>query len=290
MNCEKAVNEIVAWIKSYWKNNGMENAVIGMSGGKDSTVAAALLIKALGADHVFGLSMPDSDERVLPAGSETMTAVQAVGMYQFEVFPLGGVKTLMRGTFIDCTIKTPSRQADLNIMPRLRMAALYQYSQTIGKSLVACNANLSEIIAGYGTLFGDTAGDFALLANLLVNEVVEIGEYLGIPSDIVKRPPADGLTGRTDEEVLGFKYADVASLYWRIAKEFDCEYPCDVMFTLSVIKAGLPDEEEEKPYVDFRNSLPENEKKVLAAYARNEFKRNMLFIPGPEFLLADLED
>ena len=209
---KKTKDEIVQWIRDYMNENGRGcDIVVGISGGKDSSVTAALCAEALGKDHVIGVMMPngtqsdiaDSQELAAHLGIKKLT-VNIGGAYQkmaealntaFSEDEIPGVKEI-------------SRDSVINLPPRLRMSVLYAVAQSLpngGRVVNTCNASEDHI--GYSTKFGDAAGDFSPLANLLVHEVIQLGEELGLPEHLVKKVPSDGLSGMSDEEKIGFTYA-----------------------------------------------------------------------------------
>ena len=203
-DAEKTVHNILLWIREYFKNNASENtkAVIGISGGKDSSVTAALCARALGADRVLGVLMPCGTQSDIDC---SRSLINALGIKSVELNIGDAFETLMSrlGAEIDVTA-----QARINTPARLRMTALYAVAACVG-GRVANTCNLSEDWVGYTTKFGDGAGDFSLLSNLTVTEVVGIGDYLGLPYDLVHKTPIDGLCGKTDEENLGFSYGEL---------------------------------------------------------------------------------
>lgn len=215
-DANKAVDHIVAWIQDWFGRNGKScNAVVGMSGGKDSTITAALCIKALGKDRVWGLIMPNkyNDDylmglkvcRYLGIEYDTMDISKP---YEFIIEELEGTGT------------NTSNQTMINLPARLRMCTLYAYSQSMD-GRVANTCNLSEDYVGYATKYGDAAGDFSPLSQYTVTEVRAIGKALGLPDEFVYRVPSDGLCGKTDEDNLGFTY-DVLDKYIRTGV---CEDP-----------------------------------------------------------------
>ena len=202
-NVEKVTNDCIKWIQDFFEENGKGcNAVLGISGGKDSSVAAALCVKALGRDRVIGVLMPcgvqdDIDMAYL--------LVKHLGIRSFEVNIKAAVDGIL-GAFPD---ELPiSEQTRINISPRIRMTTLYAVSQS-NNGRVVNTCNLSEDWVGYSTRYGDAAGDFSPLSHLLVREVKEIGRYLGLPECLVEKVPSDGLCGKTDEDNLGFTYAEL---------------------------------------------------------------------------------
>ena len=205
----KVKDQCVAWIREFFRNNGPDcNAVIGISGGKDSSVAAALCVEALGKDRVIGVLMPMG---VQPDIDAAYQLVNHLGIRHFEINIQDAMTGITGAMPIELTI-----QAKTNLPPRLRMATVYAVSQTFnGRVVNTCN--LSEDWVGYSTRYGDAAGDFSPLSNLTVTEVKAIGHVLGLPAELVEKTPIDGLCGKTDEENLGFTYAEL-DVYIRTGK------------------------------------------------------------------------
>ena len=200
-NALKIKNECVEWIRDFFKNNGPDcNAVIGISGGKDSSVAAALCVEALGKDRVIGVLMPKGEQADIDC---SLKLVNHLGIKYFTV-NIGETVEALKSALpndIEITVQTVT-----NIPPRVRMTVLYAISQS-NNGRVVNTCNLSEAWVGYSTRYGDSVGDFSPLSNLTVAEVKEIGHILGLPEDLVEKVPIDGLCGKTDEENLGFTYA-----------------------------------------------------------------------------------
>ena len=198
----EAIEAIKYWLEEYARENRMKKAVLGISGGKDSTIVAKLLVDTIGKDNVFGLLMPNGEQKdindslkvveLLDIGYTTINIEKA---YWAIISSLGGVSGV-------------SEEAQINIAPRIRMTTLYTWGQTHGYR-VAGTGNLSERILGYFTKWGDGGSDFNVLGQFTSLEVMRIGEELGLPLDLVYKTPADGLSGQSDEEKLGVSYIDV---------------------------------------------------------------------------------
>lgn len=205
---KKTKDEVVQWIHDYFADNGpMCSAVIGISGGKDSTVVAALCVEALGKDRVFGVMMPNGVQSDI---DDSIQVVEALGITNITVNISDAYEKLMAAIGSRFPNGT-SEQAKINLPPRLRMATLYAVAQSLPNGgRVANTCNMSEDYVGYSTKFGDSAGDFSPLANLTVNEVRQIGcilsNELSIPAYLIQKSPSDGLCGKTDEDNLGFTY------------------------------------------------------------------------------------
>ncbi len=201
----KIVTEnLVKWIQDWFEENGNGcNAVIGISGGKDSSVVAALCVKALGKERVIGVLMPNGEQSDIDC-SKQLVAYLGIPFYVCNVKnAVDGVMESMKNAGVEM-----SRQAIVNLPPRIRMSTLYALSQSMN-GRVANTCNLSEDWVGYSTRYGDAAGDFSPLGKLTVQEVKAIGHYLGLPANLVEKVPSDGLSGKTDEDNLGFTYADL---------------------------------------------------------------------------------
>lgn len=200
-NAVKVKDECVGWIRDFFEKNGKGcNAVLGISGGKDSSVAAALCVEALGKDRVIGVLMPNGEQADIDA---SYLLVNHLGIKHFVVNikdAVEGVKNAMPFSL--------SVQSVTNLPPRIRMSVVYAVAQTFnGRVVNTCN--LSEDWVGYSTRYGDAAGDFSPLSNLTVAEVKAIGAVLGLPTELVEKVPTDGLCGKTDEDNLGFTYAEL---------------------------------------------------------------------------------
>lgn len=193
----------VRWIRDWFEQNGPGcNAVLGISGGKDSSVCAALCAEALGAERVIGVTMPNGAQ---PDIDDSFRLIGHLGIRKYHVNVGPAFEALMKE--VEEQLGGPaSRQTRINMAPRLRMTALYAISQS-NNGRVVNTCNLSEDWVGYSTRYGDAAGDFSPLGGLTVQEVVAVGKVLGLPSDLVEKAPSDGLTGLTDEDNLGFSYA-----------------------------------------------------------------------------------
>ena len=201
-DAKKVKDECVLWIREFFGNNGPGcNAVVGISGGKDSSVAAALCVEALGKERVVGVLMPNGVQSDI---SDSEQLVEHLGIRHFVC----NIKDATDGVIKslgECGLPL-NEQARINLPPRIRMSTLYAASQTLN-GRVANTCNLSEDYVGYSTRYGDSAGDFSPLGKLTVAEVVQIGRYLGLPENLVVKTPSDGLSGKSDEDKLGFTYA-----------------------------------------------------------------------------------
>lgn len=212
-NSKKVKDDLVRWIRDWFAVNGPDcKAVIGISGGKDSTIVAALCVEALGNDRVLGVLLPNGLQndidvsqnvvkhlKIRSIESDIYYAVRAV----ISSIKYGVYDNVAQGDGVmDFPIST---QTLINLPPRIRMATLYAISQSIN-GRVSNNCNLSEDWVGYSTRWGDSVGDFSPLANLTVTEVKQIGYELGLPKEFIEKVPSDGLCGKTDEDNLGFSY------------------------------------------------------------------------------------
>lgn len=201
-NAEKSKNDIVKWIRDWFEENGQGcKAVIGLSGGKDSSVVAALCVEALGKDRVLGVMMPNGEQFDIDVSHKL---VEHLGIEGIVV----NIKDAYEGMAGELMKHFDSfeGQAKVNLPPRIRMAALYAVSQSVN-GRVANTCNLSEDWVGYNTKYGDGAGDFSPLSHFTVQEVKAIGRAAGLPDMFVDKVPIDGLCGLTDEDNLGFTYA-----------------------------------------------------------------------------------
>ena len=208
---KKTKDEIVQWIRDYMAQNGPEcSIVVGISGGKDSSVTAALCVEALSKERVVGVMMPDG---VQPDIADSEEIVELLGIPNLTVNIFAGKTGLSEAIAKELEagkiegVSGLSRDSEINLPPRLRMSTLYAVAQSLPKGgRVVNTCNRSEDYIGYSTKFGDAAGDFSPLANLCVHEVIQIGEVLGLPERLTKKVPSDGLSGMSDEEKIGFTY------------------------------------------------------------------------------------
>ena len=256
---KKVTDDLIKWILDWFEKNGKDcNAVLGMSGGKDSTIAAALLAKALGPERVIGVAMPDTDQSINDADK----ICKYLGIKYMEV-PIWGVTGAYK-RMVDNNNPRPleydgttniiewSKQTEQNIPPRIRMTTLFAIAQTWnGRVIETCN--LSESYIGYLTIFGDGAGVVSPLGGLTVTEILRIGDYIGLPYEWVHKTPDDGLPhSTTDEAKIGFSYAELDRL---IRESEPIEGVCTNDPTLT------------------------KEEKIYRMYYTSDFKRKLLNIP-----------
>ncbi len=201
-DAKKTKDEVVQWIRDWFEENGKGcNAVIGISGGKDSSIVAALCKEALGSGRVIGVLMPNGEQRDI-SDSKALVAHLGIPYYICNIKDsVDGVLTSLQKSGVEI-----SRQTVVNLPPRIRMSTLYALSQSMN-GRVANTCNLSEDWVGYSTRYGDAAGDFSPLGKLTVREVKAIGRELDLPDFLVEKIPSDGLTDKSDEDNLGFTYA-----------------------------------------------------------------------------------
>ena len=201
---ETIVTDCVNWIRKYFEETGGKKAVIGISGGKDSTVAAALCVEALGTENVIGVMMPNRYQSDI---EDSCKIVEYLGIKWYSIDICAPFDDIINeiDRFTDLEI---SNQTKINLAPRLRMATLYAIAQSCNGRV--CNTcNYSEDYVGYSTLYGDLAGDFSPLGKLFVSDIIKIGDFFGLPEELVHKTPSDGLCGLTDEDNLGFTYDEL---------------------------------------------------------------------------------
>lgn len=231
-NAEKVKNECVKWIRDFFEENGKGcNAVVGISGGKDSSIVAALCVEALGRDRVIGVLMPCGEQTDIDMAK---LLVDTLKIKHYIVNIKDAVDGLTNS--IPFELSTQSRT---NLPPRIRMSTLYAISQS-HNGRVANTCNLSEDWVGYSTRYGDAAGDFSPCSYLTVDEMKQIGRLLGLPGVLVDKVPIDGLCGKTDEDNLGFTYAEL-DRYIRTGEIEDMEKKAkiDRMHKMNLFKLQL---------------------------------------------------
>jgi len=231
-NAEKTKNDMVKWIRDWFEENGRGcKAVVGLSGGKDSSVVAALCVEALGKDRVLGVMMPNGEQFDIDVSHKLVEHLGIEGIVVNIKDAYAGVVGELEKHF-----GIFEGQAKVNLPPRLRMSVLYAVSQTVN-GRVANTCNLSEDWVGYNTRYGDGAGDFSPMAHLTVQEVKAVGRALGLPDMFVEKVPIDGLCGLTDEDNLGFTYA-VLDRYIRegICEDEETKARIDRMHQMNLFK------------------------------------------------------
>ena len=189
------------WLKWASQTNA-KHFVIGISGGKDSTVVATLAAKLFGSHNVIGVFMPPYSKEDYEYAKEV---VKELSVFSYNIDITKSVNSLYDNFIVD-----PTMDAEINLPARIRMATLFLVAQTFG-ARVLNTCNLSENMVGYSTLFGDSAGTYAPIHDYTVSEVIDLGRWLGIPEKFLVKPPSDGLCGKTDEENLGVSYKDIDS-------------------------------------------------------------------------------
>ena len=191
----------VQWIRDFFEENGRGcNAIVGISGGKDSSIVAALCVEALGKERVIGVLMPCGVQHDIDMA---YLLVSHLGIRHYEI----NIKDAVDGLKAHLPFE-PTAQTLTNIPPRVRMTTLYAVGQS-HNGRVANTCNLSEDWVGYSTRYGDAAGDFSPCSHLTVQEMKAIGRELGLPDVLIDKTPIDGLCGKTDEDNLGFTYAEL---------------------------------------------------------------------------------
>ena len=238
-DAKKVTQEVVQWIQDWFSDNGPGcNAIVGISGGKDSSVVAALCCRALGKERVIGVLMPNGTQHDIDVARDLC---QTLGISAIEV----NIQPAFDAAFsmLKTALGEVSEQTRCNLAPRIRMTTLYGVAQS-RNGRVANTCNLSEDWVGYSTRYGDAAGDFSPLSNLTVQEVKQIGRELGLPERFVEKVPIDGLCGKTDEDNLGFTYA-VLDRY---------------------IRTGVCEEEKTRQEIDRRHRLNKFKLEIYPAY------------------------
>lgn len=212
---KKEVDNIIKFIREYYQQNNLGGAILGISGGKDSAVVAALMVRALGSENVIGVTMPCHSKIEDKIDAKLVSDYYGFNLINFDI-------TDVFDTFKDELAKLGEftledvKNSDINLKPRLRMATVYYlaalYSALKNKTyLVSGTSNKCELFVGYFTKGGDSVHDIAPIADFTVEEVIKIGEYLNVPEQVLYKMPNDGLSNQTDEEKLGVKYSEIAA-------------------------------------------------------------------------------
>lgn len=231
---EQAENCVV-WIREYFRNNSNDaKCIIGISGGKDSSVAAALCVKALGENNVYGVLMPQGEQFDIQYSYDLC---KFLGI-QYTVVNINKTVSMLEDAIKPLRFNI---QATINTPARIRMTTLYAIA-AISNGRVCNNSNLSEDWVGYCTLWGDSVGSFSPLGNFTSDEVIEIGRYLGLPEYLITKKPIDGLQDKSDEESFGFSY-EILNKYIRtgICEDINIKNKIDDMHEKSRFKfAPMP--------------------------------------------------
>lgn len=242
-NAKQQLPGLLDWMRAQMKACGGKTAVIGISGGKDSSVTAALSVAAYGRENVVGVLMPDG---VQPDIDYSQALVEHLNLPHTTI----NIHDAVQGVLgeMERAGLTPSRQTTVNLPSRIRMATLYAVAQSLPGGIVINTSNLSEDWVGYCTIYGDSAGAFSPLGMYTTEEVVALGRQLGLPEKFLIKPPSDGLTGKTDEDNLGFTYHAVNEYVRRGVVDADIKERIDALHrasrfkfqTLPVYHNGLP--------------------------------------------------
>lgn len=200
---EKEVPHMIAEIRKYFTKNGTKDtkAIIGISGGKDSTIAAALLCRALGPENVFGVLMPCGKQTDL---ADSFKVVKYLDI-PYTVVNIGNTMDTLVEAIPEQVFGAGNNAFYTNTPARLRMTTLYGIAALVGGRVIN-TGNASELFVGYTTKYGDLAGDFSIFKDYYVREILAIGEYLGLPDELIHKAPGDGMSGKTDEDNFGFTY------------------------------------------------------------------------------------
>jgi NAD+ synthase len=233
---EKLTNDLIKWTKESIESSGGKKAIIGISGGKDSSVVAALCVKAFGKENVYGVLMPDGIQSDISYSKE-LCSFLGIKSIEINIKDITNAILYSLNKINDEIIPEVSNQTRINIAPRVRMTVLYAISQSIDDSRVINTSNLSEDWVGYATIYGDTAGAISPLGMLTTDEVIQVGEYLGLPDKFLSKVPSDGLTGKTDEDNFGFSY-EILNKYIRegVIEDQDTKEKIDRMHRISRFK------------------------------------------------------
>lgn len=212
----KETERIVEFVRDYYRKNNLKGAVLGISGGKDSGVVAGIMCKALGPENVVGLTLPCHSKEADAADAKLVAekfGFELLNIDLTNVFDAFRTEALKLGDFTDEELKN----SDINLKPRLRMASVYYMAALLsatrgGTYIVPGTSNACELYVGYFTKGGDSVYDIAPIYSLTVDEVIKVGEVLGVPEKVLYRTPDDGISGLSDEDKLGVKYADIGKV------------------------------------------------------------------------------
>ena len=216
-DAKKASEEIIEFIRNYYKKNNVKGAVIGISGGKDSAVVAGLFTKAIGPENVMGIWMPCHSKEEDKKNAQLVADTFGFNLIDIDLTDMYDNYVALYKDVYPTLKEEDLNNSNINIKPRLRMATLYYNAALLsslkkGLYLVPGTSNACELYVGYFTKGGDSVSDIQVLADLTVDEVIQVGKEIGVPEQVVLKAPDDGLSGRTDEEKLGVRYQDIANV------------------------------------------------------------------------------
>lgn len=285
----KRIERMLKDMRDFSERTGLKNAVVGISGGKDSTIVAKLAMEALGKDNVLGVTMPKDREDLCEFQYQV---ANTLGINLIKV-PIDNafysiLSDAQRPLFEKGLVghDPDMRMAGINLQPRLRMSTLY-YVGRLMNAFVLNTSNFDERIVGYSTIWGDDVGDYGPLQYLHVSQVKQLGYDLGIPKEFVDIPPSDGLSGKTDEEALGFTYAEVEDLLNKFNEEYrDTDPKCEVGF---VEEDHWPEEVRLKSTGEIKK-LEGHELAIVRMHNKNLFKFNSIFISCYSHYLEIIEE
>lgn len=268
---KKIRDKIVEKFKQWFDHNAPGNkVVVGISGGKDSSVVAALCVKALGKNRVVGVLMPNGVQKDIADSMKLCEhlKIKPVIINIAPAYEYLNAEILAQLDSADISTSFDQTRRTQNMPPRLRMTTLYAVAQSVD-GIVIGTGNASEAYVGYTTHFGDNASAFNPLANLFVDEVIELGKLLGLPNELVEKIPSDGLCGKTDEENLGFKYESV--------KLAALKAETDWMGKIAKV------EKETDSKIYNTHEYGSTFRKIEEMHKKSQFKRDALNIPSIEF-------
>lgn len=213
-DAKQEVENIVQFVRNYFSEHKLGGAVIGLSGGKDSAVVLALLHLALGKENVVALTLPchsKNEDRSLADVVAKRYGVKVVNVDLSSTYD-SEVETIAK------SFKATDEEllnSNINLKPRLRTSVLYYFAAALSQVhkkpyIVVGTSNKCELYVGYFTKGGDNVYDLSLIADFDVQEVIKLGEVLGVPAEVLYRAPSDGISGSTDEEKLGVTYKDIS--------------------------------------------------------------------------------
>ena len=243
---EKTVNEIIDFIRDYYKRNNLKGVVIGLSGGKDSAVVLSLFTLALGKENVLALWLPIHSSNCDYRDAELLANTLDISLVTHDLTDIYDSFVMYIKNNNNNILSNDLINANINIKPRLRMMTLYYYAamtSSIKKEtyIVAGTSNKCERFVGYFTKGGDSVSDINVLSDLTVSEVIKIGEYLNIPDSIIHKIPNDGLSNMSDEDKLGVKYSDIEKVMNNEKINIDIKDKIDKLHYSNMHKFNIPE-------------------------------------------------
>lgn len=287
---KRETENVVSFVRSYYRENNLKGAVVGLSGGKDSAVVTAILVEALGRDNVVGVTMPchsNPDDR---KDAELIANYYGIELINMDLsITYDAFKTELSKLDIEYT-KDDLINSDINVKPRFRMATLYYIAALYssikhGTYLVAGTSNKSELYVGYFTKGGDQVHDFEVISDFTVSEVIKIGEYLKVPEKVLYKAPSDGLSGKTDEDKMGVTYQDIENYIYARPVSDEAKRKIQELHKKNIHKFNMPAYKRQKVgvFVGSFDPIHKGHSKIMTYLLQHNIVDKIILIPTGDY-------